>query len=194
MKNKLKGVNVLISGSQKFDDQSFVFQTLETFFTQTNGNIRRVFTSKFAGACEFARVWVDNKNDKLDSDSRIEVSEFTFDGFLQKKNQSLYDQLDIPEYAIQNAKFFQEGKEKLMANGVNLVLAFPNPEGILGASTRNIARFASLAEIQVFDCSALLQMVNSYRNEVSQTVEQEVQAAHKEQSGLGFHNRHPGMR
>lgn len=188
MKNKIKGVNVLISGSQKFEDKNFVFQTLETFFNQTNGNIRKVFTSKFSGACDFARLWINNKNDILVQDNKIRVVDFVFDGFLNKKNQSLYEQLDIPEYAVQNSKFFQDGKELLMANGINLVLAFPNPEGILGASTRNINRFATLAEIKVFDCSELLQKVNAFKKDLNNVPEDKT----NKENSLGFNNKHPG--
>ncbi|NCQ52176.1 hypothetical protein GW796_09845 [archaeon] len=192
MKNKIKGVNILICGSQHFEDEYFVNQTLETFFHQTHGNIRKLFTSRFSGACEFAQKWVNNKNDSLPSEGRISVSNFTFDGFLEKKNSSLYEQLDIPEYAVKNDKFFQEGKDLMIAKGVNLVLAFPNKDGILGASTRNISRFAMLAEIKTFDCSILFEMINSHRKVQEEQATQEVSAQVNEvKNQLGFNNRHP---
>ncbi len=189
MSNKIKGVNVLICGSQKFEAAEFVFNALETFFVQTNGNIRKVFTSRFAGSCEFARQWVELKNKYLPDEQKIQIVDYMFDSFLEKKNNSLYDQMDFPDHAVQNSDFFQEGKELLISKGVNLVMAFPNQEGILGVATKNIAKAAQLAEIRLFDCSLLLQKLNNYQQEQkqeTQVVEQEA-----EKPSLGFKNRHP---
>ncbi len=185
MSNQIKGMNILVCGSQHFDDQSFVSQTLDQFYSITNENVRKVFTSKFSGACEFAKNWVIHKNDFVIPERKIALAEFTFDGFLEKKNISLYDNLDIPETALQNSKFFQEGKNLLISEGVNLVLAFPNKDGILGASTKNVTRFANLAKIEVFDCAALLSQITKYRDTQAETLTQ---------SGTGFHNRHPVKR
>ena len=165
-------MNILICGSQRFEDEIFVHKTLETFYEQTRGNISKLFTSKFAGSCEFARKWVHYKNDTLPKNERIELVDFAFDGLLEKKNTSLYDALEIPEYAIQNDPFFQRGKELIIAKGINLVLAFPNKEGILGASTRNIIRFANLAGVYHLNCSELFSLVQAYRKEKEQEYKQ----------------------
>ena len=193
MSNKIEGMNILICGSQQFDDVAFVFNTLNTLFEQTRGNVRKIFTSKFAGACEFAGTWANIKNEELPEDKKIAIVEYSFDKFLTKKNQSIYDQLEIPEFAVKNDKFFQDGKDLLISKGINLVVAFPNKDGILGASTRNINRFASLAEIKSFDCSLLLNMVNSYRENESNVVDV-IQKDQEKNQNLGFNNRHPNKR
>lgn len=177
------GINVLVSGSQKLDDSAFVKNTLNTFFMQTNGNIQSVFTSRFSGACAYAAEWVKEQNILLPPDKKIALKDCTFDFHLTKKNQSLYEQLDIPEFILRNDPFFQDGKSLLISNKINLVMAFPNPEGKLGPSTQNIQRFAELAQIPVFDCSVILAKMNELKESVKQ---------HKEPtSKLMSANKHP---
>lgn len=191
MSNKIKGVNVLVCGSQRFESPEVVFNALETFFIQSGGNIRKIFTSKFSGSCEFARKWAETRNQFLPDDKKIEIVDYLFDNYLEKKNNTLFNEIDLPAFAVQESPFFQEGKEMLIAKGVNLVMAFPNKEGVLGVSTLNIARAAELANIKVFNCAQLLQKINNYKAQQPA----EVQASPEEQTqpSLGFKNRHPNM-
>lgn len=177
------GINILICGSQKFDDRSFVWQTLETFYDQTKGNISTISTSKFSGACQFALEWAENKRQ---NHINISIHDITFDFQLEKKNQSLYEQLDIPPFVLQNDPFFQKGKELILKQGIKLVLAFPNPDGILGAATRNIQRFAFLAGIHSFDCSDLLSKIKDFRNSQIQN--------NKEEQTIQLENKHPNKK
>lgn len=177
------GINILICGSQKFDDRSFVWQTLETFYDQTKGNISTISTSKFSGACQFALEWAEHKKQNK---IHISIHDVSFDFQLEKKNQSLYEQLDIPPFILQTDPFFQKGKELILQRGIKLVLAFPNPEGILGAATRNIQRFAQLAGIHSFDCSDLLSKIHAYRNNQM--------ADKKEQQTVQLENKHPNKK
>lgn len=189
MKNKINGMNVLVCGSQKFEDQNFVFSTLDTFYTSSKGNLRRIFTSKFSGACEFARSWAEQKNASIPKDQHIDVVDYAFDMALEKKNQSFYEEVNIPAYALQNDPFFKSGKELLISKGVSIVMCFPNQEGKLGASTHNIQRFANLADIPVFDCSQLLSLITQYKEEQAVAPKEE-----SNNSSVGFNNRHPGRR
>lgn len=179
------GIGILVCGSQKFDDKAFVINTLETLYIQTKGNIARLYTSKFSGACEFAQQWVEMKNETLPENAKIKLEDCTFDLNLNKNNNSLYEELDIPKFVLENDEFFQSGKMKIMEKKIKCVLAFPNPEGVLGPSTRNIQRFATLAGIAVLDCSNLLDKIKEYRKEVQ---EQEVV---EDRPNLQLKNKHP---
>ena len=188
MKNKIVGLNVMVCGSQKFDDQEFVFGTLDTFYASTKGNIRKIYTSKFSGACEFAREWTSRMNNTLSADKHIEVVDYAFDMVLEQKNQTFYEDSEIPPFALSNDPFFRKGKEELISKGVNLVMCFPNLEGKLGASTANIKRFADLAKIPYFNCSELYELVNQHKSTVEATVVEE------EAQGPRLNNRHPNRR
>jgi hypothetical protein len=192
MKKVDSGANILICGSQKFDDQAFVFGALGTLYEQSNGNIRKIFTSKYSGACEFAREWVNFMNSKLPAEKQIKIDDYKFDMILEEKNQSFYEDAEIPAFAVANNPFFKKGQEELSSRGVSFVVCFPNKEGKLGASTQNIHRFAELGGIPVIDCSAMLAMIHQFREEKAQ--EEEVKVDQTSGSKLGFNNRHPGKR
>lgn len=157
-------LNILICGSQRFDDKSFVFGMLDAFYKQ-GPDITNIITSRFSGACQFATEWVEIVNQKFDANIGLKNCEFDF--FLEAKNLSLYEQMVIPDFIMQEDPFFQKGKEKLMESGVKAILAFPNPEGQLGAATLNIQRFAQLAGIGncFMDCSQALSLITEYRQQ-----------------------------
>lgn len=161
----MKKLNILICGSQKFQDEEFVFHTLTTLFEQVNGNIGTIITSKFSGACKFAENWVDSINEVLAEDDKIKIKHYLFDKHLMQKNQSIYSQVDIPREVLQADQFFIKGKELIMSEDIQIVMAFPNPDSVLGPATYNIQRFASLAGAKVFDCSDLFRQRNEYRKQ-----------------------------
>ncbi len=197
-----KGLNILICGSQKFSDESFVFGMMDQIYKAYNGRIDSVLTSKFSGSCEFVRKWVANTNEAIQEFSTLNKNGFqsapslinsldcTFDMHLEKENNSLYEDINIPEFIIQNDPFFQKGKELLIARNVNMILAFPNKEGVLGPSTQNIRRFAKLAQLDktFFDCSDAYKAINNFRNEAISKIDQTESVNH------GFNNRHPGKK
>lgn len=201
MNNNEKGLNVLVCGSQKFDDRSFVFGMLDQFWEKTNGNIKNIFTSKFSGTCEFAREWLVLHNEdiltiaqenQLKDPPLIRHRDCTFDMHLQEYNHSLYSQLDLSDFILQNDPFYIKGKELLQKNDINLILAFPNSEGILGPSTYNINRFAKLAGIgdYILDCSQVLHNLTEERIE-KPTMEE---IMHISPQTSGFVNKHPGRK
>jgi hypothetical protein len=195
MEKKQKVLNILVCGSKNFNDKSFVYGMMDQIYKSFNGQVGKVFTSKFAGACEFAKNWVDETNEKIEQASiesnisyaKIKIADMTFDMHLSKQNVSLYEELDIPEFIIRNDPFFATGKDLLVEKGVDLILAFPNPEGVLGPSTKNIQRFAKLAFPNVddcfFDCSDALQKIQELREEELLTIE-------IEKPKTGFVNKH----
>lgn len=176
--------NILICGSQKFDDENFVFGMLDALVMSSNVPINGVITSKFSGACYFAKEWVEYRNSQLDDKNKIKLFNFDFDMQLAKENTSLYEQLEIPDIILRNDPFFQKGKESLIKSGASIVLAFPNKEGKLGAATLNIKRFATLAQIQTMDCSEAFELMNSYSRSLEQDMAQEKQK-------MGLVNHHP---
>lgn len=203
MSQNEKGLNILICGSQKFSDENFVFGMMDQIYKAYNGRIDTVLTSKFSGSCEYVRKWNLMTNEAITEGNiilsnepnapllkQIKSLDCTFDMHLAKENISLYEDLDIPEFIIQNDPFFQKGKELLIDKNVNLILAFPNKEGILGPSTENIRRFAKLAELEksFFDCSQAYKAIHSLRNETL------IQLDKVESNNNGFINRHPGKK
>ena len=205
MRENEKGLNILICGSQKFSDESFVFGMMDQIYKLYEGRINSVFTSEFSGSCEYVRKWVDNTNEAIkeyctlnpskNAPPMIKSLECTFDMHLQKENISLYEDIDIPDFIVQNDDFFKKGKELLIEKDVNLILAFPNPEGILGPSTENIRRFAKLADLgkTFLDCSKAYGEINKLRNDAFFEFE------NKDLSNTGFDtpgftNRHPAKK
>jgi len=182
----MKKLNILICGSQKFDDEDFVFNTLNTFYELFHGNIGTIITSKFSGACQFAENWAELMNETIDDNNKIKVKHFTFDNHLMQRNQSIYEQVDIPDVILQNDPFYIKGKELIMAEDIKVVMAFPNAEGVLGAATYNIQRFAALSGAKVFNCADLLEKRNNYRKE--HNIETEAEAVEEQPA---FNNMHP---
>ena len=154
-------LNILVCGSQRFDDEPFVSGILDELFANCDGKIDNLIVSRFSGACKFAQEWAVYKNEN--EGGHIGIKEFAFDMKLEPKNTSLYEQLEIPDIILRNDDFFQKGCETLRDSGAKIVVAFPNLEGNLGAATLNIQRFANLAEIPVFDCSDALRLIHQHR-------------------------------
>ena len=188
-----KELNILICGSQKFDDKSFVFGMLDSLYS-SGVNFSNVIVGKFAGACHFAEEWVKFTNDT--KNTNIGVRDFGYDMFLGRKNLSLYEELEIPEIAIKNDPFFQDGKDKILEKSVHLVLAFPNQEGILGPSTKNIVRFAELAQVPVLNCSEALELISDYRkNEEAELYKtEELYAPIVTNTNVGLKNKNPSRK
>lgn len=201
MDDNNKGLNILVCGSQKFNDESFVFGMLDSFYLQSKGKVNKVFTSQFSGACEFARNWVEQMNERLSIIAKennlgnppvIQSGDCTFDMLLLERNGSLYEQLDIPDFLLQNDPFYLKGKELISQNHINLVMAFPNPQGILGTATYNIKRFAGLAGIgdRILDCSEALKQLIEVRN--TEIIVPSMQQPKTEKTG--FVNKHPARK
>lgn len=202
MTKNTPGANILICGSQKFDDESFVFGMLDNYFLNTNGKIKKIFTSQFSGACEIARKWVaqTNKNlikiaqeHNLKDVPQIASGDCTFDMLLMERNSSLYEQIDIPEFLLQNDPFYIKGKELIVSNKIDVVMAFPNPQGILGPATHNINRFAALAGIgdRILDCSEALQELVIVRDRIKNEA---IHNAMNHSNSTGFINKHPARK
>ena len=180
-----KKANLLICGSQKFDDTAFVFGILNTFFKQTNGNIDTIYTTKFSGSCEFARIWAETTNKFLPEDKKIKVVDYLFDSLLEKKNNFLYAEIDLPQSAIERSDFFQEVKNKLIEMSVNVILPFPNREGELGVTTKNIVLASKLAGIPNLPLDKSYKNLYQMENEDNKTIIENNKPTNK----LGFTNK-----
>ncbi len=185
---QVKGLNILVCGSQRFDDPAFVFQMLSLMYHQFNGAVRTIYTTKFAGSCEFARIWAETTNQSLSEDKKIKVVDYLFDSVLEPKNNSLYEEMEIPTGATQRSDFFQEVKEKIVSMGVNVVLAFPNKEGELGVSTKNICLASKMCEpnssIKILECDKALKALSKKAEEKLQ--QEQVKPV---ENKLGFTNK-----
>lgn len=142
--------NILIAGSQSFDDKQIVSGMLTELYNVARFD--KIITSRFAGACQFAREWVAEVNESYGLS--IKHADCTFDNHLTARDLSIYDEsIDIPNFILEGDPFFKKGKEMLISSGAKLVIAFPNQQCQLGSFTRNIKRFAQLASIPCQDCS-----------------------------------------
>lgn len=182
--NKSNKVNLLVCGSQQFEDKAFVFGLLNQLYEATQHSITNLYTSNFSGACQYAREWLELTNAELPKEKKIIHHDCTFDMHLSNQNISFYDEADIPSTIIKNDPFFIKGKELLSVNKVNMACAFPNQEGVMGASTRNIQRFCQLGEIKFLNGIEAYKLLKDYRN----TVEKETTVQHD-----GLQNHH-GMK
>lgn len=187
-----KGINVLVCGSQKFDDRGFVFMALEGVFNEHNGEISQITTSKFSGSCQFAREWVELKNGTLPADKQIKVVDFSLDNALGEKSNSFYES-DIADFAIASSPFFQKVKDALISSRVAMVVSFPNKDGVLGVTTNNIIRCAKLATIPHVNGETLLDNYNKFIEFVKQKRAME-QVQVVEEKPLEFNNRHSSKR
>ena len=164
-KSNKRKIHLLVCGSQNFDDRAFVYGMLNALFQNTENGITDLYTSNFSGACRYARDWIELTNTELSTEQKIMHHDCTFDMHIAKKNLSFYEEANLPDMIIQNDPFFQEGKELLIKSGVNMVCAFPNQEGIMGPSTKNIQRFSELGHIPFFNGVNAYGFVKEYRNE-----------------------------
>lgn len=194
MKNTQNGAQILICGSQNFEFSGFVHNTLDLFNLlikeQFNSRIKQIYTSQVSGACEFARDWIDHKNESLPDDQKIRVKDYTFSLLSDENNSHIFDELEIPQHVLENDEFFIKGKEKLQSLNVQYIVAFPNPDGIIGAHTQNILRFAKLADVKVLDASVIMARFienNLEQKNVENNEEVEVVA---EAPALGLQNHH----
>lgn len=181
-------LNILVCGSQRFDDEPFVSGMLDQVYDRFNGLIDNLIVSRFSGACTFAKQWAEYKNEH--EGAHIGIKDFAFDMVLEPKNTSLYEQVEIPTFILRSDDFFQRGRECLIQSGAKCIVAFPNREGILGAATLNIQRFANLAEIPVLDCSDALRMIHAHR--ISMNEEQTIMTpAETVGEKMGLENNNP---
>lgn len=159
----IKECNILVCGSQRFTERSFVFKVLTTFFERMP--IDNVIISTTSGACEFANDWVKNMNSILAENQLppIGIKYFDYDPVLEQHSCSIYEG-NIPDFVLQNDKFFQDGVKEMLKHNIQAIVAIPNPEGQLGASTLNIKRFCDLSGKKdlFFDCSSLRDVINEY--------------------------------
>lgn len=167
--NKSSKIKLLVCGSKQFEDKAFVFGMLNSLFIQTGGGISTIYTSKFSGACQYAREWLEIQNSSLPAEAKIEHKDCTFDMHLAKKNISFYEEADLPEAIIQSDPFFQDGQEKLMTSGVNAVIGFPNDQGNMGPATINIKRFAKLSGVSFINGVDAYDMLKQQRLSEEQT-------------------------
>lgn len=194
---------ILICGSQNFEYEGFVHNTLEMFnhvLKKSGSHIKNLMTSQTSGACAFARNWMEHQNETLPDEFKMSHKDYTFSLNLDKNNSHIYDELDLPDYVLQNDEFFIKGKENMQAMKLQYILAFPNPDGIIGAQTKNIMRFAQLAEVPVLDTSEIMAqfLINSMKQEQSniqakteiEEAKMPVEKVTVQPAPLGFNNRH----
>lgn len=191
MKNTVNGLNILICGSQNFDLDLFVVNVLDSFYNQLaqkESYIKQVYTSQYTGVCAYANQWVRQKNEQLSPDLQIKQKDFSMNLLTPQNGLSIYDELIIPEFILQNDPMFIQGKENIQKLNLQHIFVFPNLDGIIGAHSRNIMRFAQLAGLKnkdnIIDCSDILQsyfLKWSNKNPTKSEQEQAIESIKKEE-------------
>lgn len=182
-----KKASILICGSQDLTDKNFVFLMLSTVNTTLkNGGsqIGEIYTSRFSGACKFAKTWVTIHNENCSKEERIAIKEHQFDLHLESKGHSFFEEVDIPLPVLKSDEFYKKGQEQLISTGVNMVMAFPNNTGKMGASTANIKRFALLANVRFLNCADAYRTLQQKALEEASKVAKENKERHAANKGF----------
>ncbi len=186
-----KKASILICGSKDLTDKNFVFLMLSTVNTTLkNGGsqIGEIYTSRFSGACKFAKTWVTIHNENCAKEERIAIKEHHFDMHLESKGHSFFEEVDIPLPVLKNDEFYKKGQEQLISTGVNMVMAFPNNTGKMGASTANIKRFSLLANVRFLNCAEAYRTLQQKALEEASKVAQENKEKKANSSGFRMVN------
>lgn len=176
-KKPVKLASILVCGSSNFTDPNFVYSLLSMMNIQlkdSNAKIGYIYTSNFSGASQYARIWADMENERnigTEGYNRIVIKEHVFDLHLEEKNHTFFEEAVIPGPVLKNDQFFKKGQEELTNLKINMVMAFPNNTGKLGASTINIKRFADLAKVPFLNCADAYKMLLAKQK---QALEEEV--------------------
>ena len=158
------GIRVLVVGSHRFQDQSFVNSMLNGF--ANHFDISAILSGPFSGTDTYAREWAKEHGIafepvNISPNERMELKFFDAER-------------EIPELVLRNDPMFQRGYEKIRDSGATVVLAIPNPEGDLGPTCACLKRMASVIGIECIDGSMAMKQVASRMEQAVQ--EQTAQA------------------
>jgi hypothetical protein len=157
------GLRVLVCGSQRFEDKSFVFGLLNGF--DQHFHISAVISGPFSGADEIAKEWAKEHGIPYE---RINIAD------TERMKLAYFDSgRDIPPLALKSDPMYRKGFEKLRDSAASVVLAIPNPEGELGATCACLKRMASMINIECIDGSEAMRHVAA---KMQEAVELEAQA------------------
>jgi|SRR5476651_172340 len=131
---------LLVCGSDRFDDQSFVYATLDAF--SKNLHIGAIISGPFNGADLFAREWAIERN----------VHHHALDlGPHDMRLHSFLNTRPIPRSVLAQDELTMRGARRLQSLGVDLLLAIPRPSGTLGPAATNLMCMANVLDIPCFD-------------------------------------------
>lgn len=152
--SKIKGVKLMICGSQNFEDRKFVYGLLNQLSLKIP--VEAVFAGSFSGASQFAREWADENKVK-----------FEILNIFDDVSYSFYDGKKLPKTIVKNASEFSNIQQKFLELGVQLIIPCPNKEGRLGATTSNIVSIAQEMGMRVMDGELAYQRILEHRTEES---------------------------
>lgn len=145
----MKGCNIFVCGSNKFEDREFLFN----FFNMLENKInidKLIIGVGQTGTDVFAREWAFSHG--------IQVKEWQIEQNF--RNSHLFFERELPKHIIKHDSFFNAEAKKLRDFHVDTVVPFPSTSGELGVTTRNIISIASLLEIPVLYANEALKAIN----------------------------------
>lgn len=182
--------SVLVCGSQRFSDRAFVYGMLDALDERMKAGIEVIVTSRFSGACAFAKDWANEIN-STNREKKVKVRECNLDNLLSERDGMLFnsDMYTLDKELLEHDPYFQNGKEKMIELGVKMVLAFPNDTGKLGVHTHNLVRFADLANLPSLNAEEAWKQIAIYKNGAKEAAQVENQPQPK-----GLKNSHPSKK
>lgn len=138
MTSKSGNYRIVVVGSDQFDDKAFIFGILDQFkaLWEDGGTvIDKVYSGSFTGVSKFTKEWAELQG--------VNYVEHHF--FSDKKDNPIFERLDIPDFIISQDEYYQKGKEFFQEQQIDILITMPNKEGELGVHTQNILRMAKAA-------------------------------------------------
>ena len=144
--------NILVCGSRDFDHEEVVWSGLNAAksMIETEHAPHRLHTvwaasHHFAGVSAAARRWCASEDRGV-----------VFQNFFFELRQGTSDLNTTMADAEKDWGTITQAASFLREHHVRLVLAFPNPTGVLGIASRNIHLFSKVARVPFIDFSDLL--------------------------------------
>ena len=154
---------IVVVGSKSFDDKSFVFGVLDqlkNIWEMTENKIEKLYSGNFTGVAKYAREWSEL--------NEINYKEHNL--FSDKKDNPLFEYINVPEFVVKNDEYYKDGKEFLMSEKINLLILLPNNDGELGVSSQNIKRMAESAGISILNAQELYKQIRTFRDSKKEEV------------------------
>lgn len=153
--NNSNGMRILVAGSRRFNQPSFVHEVLSTF--NRSFNIGSVVTGPFSGTDEITRVWSKENGIKCE---QMQIPEH------ERMELSFFDaRRSIPKSLLTTDPLFSRGYQKMRDSGANVLLVIPTPDGVLGPTCACLERMAGIINMPVFNGATLLRSLETRMQE-----------------------------
>lgn len=150
-------LRVLVSGSHRFQDRSFVFSMLNGFKAGASswvpgGKLGTIISGPFSGADDFAREWAKENHVSYE---RMDIPDS------EALNLAFFDNRKLPELVIRHDPKMRKAYDRLRNAAPDMVFLIPNPEGELGPTSSCLRNICDTMEIPCADGASALKAVSA---------------------------------